>query len=72
MVKWVEEEPAMANKDYTHFNYRGAKKVATMLYEHLNKGYEQYKVLRKNKTNAPADSVFPAENVVNNSTEDAQ
>lgn len=49
MVKWVEEEPAMANKDYTHFNFRGSKKVAQMLYDHLNKGYNQYKTLRKNK-----------------------
>ena len=63
MTKWVEEEPAMANKDYTHFNYRGAKKVAGLLYDHLNKGYEQYKVLRKNKKNTPVNTAAPSENI---------
>lgn len=49
ITKWTEEDPPMANKDYTHFNFRGAKKVAKMLYDQLNNGYEQYKVLRQNK-----------------------
>ena len=54
MVKWVEEEPAKANKDYTHFNHRGAKKIAELLYDQLNKGYEKYKILRqKRKPAAP-------------------
>lgn len=48
MVKWVDEEvPAMANKDYTHFNYRGAKKVADLIYTQLINGYEKYKTLKK-------------------------
>ncbi|QEE51489.1 hypothetical protein FUA48_07925 [Flavobacterium alkalisoli] len=46
MVKWVEEVPAMANKDYTHFNYKGAKKVADLIYTQVINGYEQYKKLR--------------------------
>jgi lysophospholipase L1-like esterase len=49
MTKWVEEDPSLANKDYTHFNQRGAKKVAKLLYDKINLGYEQYKVLRKNR-----------------------
>ncbi|NBL64484.1 hypothetical protein GV828_04630 [Flavobacterium sp. NST-5] len=49
MVKWVEEEPAKANKDYTHFNFRGAKKIASLIFEELSQGYEKYKVLRKNR-----------------------
>ena len=49
MVKWVEEDPAKANKDYTHFNHRGAKKIAELLYDQLNKGYEKYKVLRQKR-----------------------
>ena len=53
MVKWTEEEPAMANKDYTHFNYRGAKKVAKIIYDQLDEGYQQYKVLRKSKKISP-------------------
>ena len=53
MVKWVDETPAKANKDYTHFNQRGAKAIGKLLYDQLNKGYEQYKVLRESRdTNA--------------------
>jgi len=65
-VKWADEAPARANKDYTHFNQRGAKAIGNLLYNQLNKGYEQYKTLRdkrdvtaKPKTvrKAKADSV---------------
>ena len=68
MVKWVEEEPAKANKDYTHFNYRGAKKIALLLYEQLNQGYEQYKVLRKKRkptAKKPKDSTVVKNDSVN-------
>lgn len=68
MVKWVEEEPSKANKDYTHFNYRGAKKIAELLYEQLNAGYEKYKILRqKRKPGAPkkADSTATQNDSVN-------
>lgn len=62
MIQWVEEMPAKANKDYTHFNFRGAKEVANMLYNQINEGYQQYKVLRskrkiKPKVTAKKDSV---------------
>ncbi|MCO6174110.1 SGNH/GDSL hydrolase family protein [Flavobacterium sp. NRK F10] len=51
MVHWVEEEPSKANKDYTHFNYRGAREVAGMVYNQLDEGYEKYKKMRvKRKT----------------------
>ena len=53
MVKWTEEEPALANKDYTHFNFRGAKKVAKIIYDQIDQGYQEYKVLRKSKKVAP-------------------
>lgn len=65
ITKWTEEEPAMANKDYTHFNFRGAKKVASMLYEQLNQGYQKYKSLRQNKETpeetdpVASDSILP-------------
>lgn len=49
MIKWVDETPAKANKDYTHFNQRGAKAIGNLLYEQLNKGYEEYKVLREKR-----------------------
>jgi hypothetical protein len=47
MAKWVQEEPVMANKDYTHFNYKGSKKIAALLYEQISSGYNQYKALRE-------------------------
>jgi hypothetical protein len=68
MVKWVEEDPAKANKDYTHFNHRGAKKIAGLLYEQLNQGYEKYKALRmKRKPTAkkPKDSTVVKNDSVN-------
>ncbi|KOP37852.1 hypothetical protein DBB36_17640 [Flavobacterium sp. WLB] len=49
MVKWVDESPAKANKDYTHFNQRGAKAIGNLLYSQLNNGYEQYKILRQKR-----------------------
>jgi lysophospholipase L1-like esterase len=49
MVKWVDESPARANKDYTHFNQRGAKAIGKLLYDQLNKGYEEYKTLREKR-----------------------
>lgn len=53
MVKWVEEVPAAANKDYTHFNFRGSKKISSMIYNHIHNGYEQFKKLRANRKPAP-------------------
>jgi hypothetical protein len=46
MAKWVEQDPPLANKDYTHFNFRGSKKIGGMLFHELDKGYEKYKLLR--------------------------
>lgn len=42
MVKLVEAKPAMANRDYTHINFRGGKHLAALLYEALVYGKEQY------------------------------
>ncbi len=41
MARWVEGDVAMANKDYTHFNFRGASKVASLLYKAIMHEYEQ-------------------------------
>ncbi|MFV0469766.1 MAG: hypothetical protein ACK5MK_12660 [Dysgonomonas sp.] len=46
MASWVKEVPALANKDYTHFNTKGSAKVASYLYDELNGGYEKYKKLK--------------------------
>lgn len=42
MVKLVEANPAQANYDYTHINFRGGKYLAGLLYEALVYGKEQY------------------------------
>ncbi|MDO4164960.1 MAG: SGNH/GDSL hydrolase family protein [Bacteroides sp.] len=42
MAGLVHAEPAMANYDYTHINFRGGKHLATLLYEALVYGKEQY------------------------------
>lgn len=32
MAKWADKQkPALANKDYTHFNHKGAEKVGQMI-----------------------------------------
>jgi len=43
MVKWVDEYK-MANKDYTHFNASGSKKIAKLIYGEIDKGYAKYKI----------------------------
>ena len=53
MVKWVEEEPALANKDYTHFNFRGSRKISDLIYNQISRGYEQYKKLRDKRGELP-------------------
>ena len=55
MKQWVEQEPARANKDYTHFNFRGAKDVANLVFTQVNQGYEVYKKLRikRKKSTSP-------------------
>ena len=47
MIKWVQENPSLANKDYTHFNQKGAKKIGGLIYGELDKGYFEYKKLRE-------------------------
>ena len=63
ITKWAGEEPAYANKDYTHFNFRGSKKIAALLFGQISEGYRQYKLLRSNRTataSAPAaDTLIP-------------
>lgn len=49
MVDWVEKEPKMATKDYTHFNVKGSEKVAGLIYEQLMDGYKLFKELKKDE-----------------------
>jgi lysophospholipase L1-like esterase len=48
MVKWVQCDTPLANKDYTHLNFRGAKKVGKLLFEKLMSELKDY-VKQKNK-----------------------
>lgn len=43
MIKWVQGDTVYANKDYTHFNHRGAKRIGTMLHNKLMSEYKLYK-----------------------------
>jgi len=43
MVKWVEAEKPLANKDYTHLNYRGAAKIGKIISNNLLNEYQLYK-----------------------------
>lgn len=47
MVLWVEDVPARANKDYTHFNYTGSKEIAKLIYKEIYDGFVQFKALNK-------------------------
>nr|WP_240485530.1 hypothetical protein [Myroides marinus] len=62
MVKWVEE--GKANKDYTHFNHKGATVIAEKVFTRLEEGYTEYKK-KKGGSVRPAnrtDSVQRANN----------
>ncbi|WP_341838275.1 hypothetical protein WJU16_10535 [Chitinophaga pollutisoli] len=41
MARWVEGEQALANKDYTHFNFRGASRVGALLYKAIMDEFRQ-------------------------------
>ncbi len=40
---WAGAVPALANKDYTHFNREGSKKIASILFDDLISEYNLYK-----------------------------
>ena len=42
MVKWVEGDTILANKDYTHFNFRGAHKAGKLLFDKLMNEYQKF------------------------------
>lgn len=41
MARWVEGDTTFANKDYTHFNPRGASRVGALLYKAIMDEYKQ-------------------------------
>lgn len=56
MVAWTEAEPARANKDYTHFNHRGAKQIAKIIYEQMDSGFTKY-VEKKERIEAEKERI---------------
>ena len=50
IVDWVNQRPALAGRDYTHFSARGAQKVGKMFYKSLMIEYLNY--LKKQKEHA--------------------
>ncbi|MFW6019288.1 MAG: GDSL-type esterase/lipase family protein, partial [Bacteroidales bacterium] len=42
MPSWVFAQPPLANKDFTHFNYRGARIISNMFYNALMFEYREY------------------------------
>ncbi|MCX6297107.1 MAG: hypothetical protein NTX97_13805, partial [Bacteroidetes bacterium] len=42
MVNWVEGDTVLANKDYTHFNFKGAHKVGKLLFSKIISEYTDY------------------------------
>jgi lysophospholipase L1-like esterase len=47
MKRWVEEKPRLANYDYTHPNFDGAKKIATLFYNYLQTEYNAFTKQKK-------------------------
>jgi hypothetical protein len=41
MIRWVEGDTVLANKDYTHFNRQGAARVGALLYKAMMDEYTQ-------------------------------
>ncbi|AWO01027.1 hypothetical protein DLD77_04605 [Chitinophaga alhagiae] len=41
MARWVEGDTALANRDYTHFNFRGASRIGALLYKAIMDEYEE-------------------------------
>ena len=52
MPSWVFAKPPLANKDFTHFNYKGSVILSSMFYNALMKEYQAYKY-RAKKTFQP-------------------
>jgi hypothetical protein len=40
MIKWVEGDTALANRDYTHVNFKGGQRIATLLFNTLMNAYQ--------------------------------
>jgi lysophospholipase L1-like esterase len=59
MVKWATEKPILAHTDYTHVNNGGARKIATLLYNHLESEYKRYKNQDSTVVTLPDKNIKP-------------
>lgn len=53
MQRWVDTIPSLGKKDYTHFTYAGANKVAEMIFGVLMNDYRQYKEPKVKMSKSP-------------------
>ncbi|MBU0489962.1 MAG: hypothetical protein KKA07_02850 [Bacteroidetes bacterium] len=58
MVRWANAKPALANKDYTHVNGKGADTLGLMLWNNL---YNEYLLFKRRRELAPPVSVSEPE-----------
>ncbi len=42
MTVWTDKKPVMANKDHTHFNHKGARKIGNALFESILNQFNAY------------------------------
>ena len=56
MVAFVENDPPLANKDYTHLNFQGGRRVAGIFVKSLINEYQKYN--DKIKRNTPAGNTL--------------
>ncbi|MFY9308112.1 MAG: hypothetical protein WAQ28_03580 [Bacteroidia bacterium] len=61
MVKWVQGDTAYANKDYTHFNFKGAHKAGKMLFTKL---MDEYNAYNKRKVEQPQPALITQKTIV--------
>ena len=54
MVAYVENVPPLGNKDYTHLNYQGGRRVAGVFVKSLINEYQKYN--DRIQKNTPAGS----------------
>lgn len=47
MASWVNTDPPLAGKDYVHFTPRGAKHIAELFYDAIEKDFEDYKNIQE-------------------------
>jgi hypothetical protein len=57
MVQWAESNPPKANKDYTHFNFRGASIAGKMIFNAVEKAKTEFEKQEKISTSTKLPSL---------------